>query len=157
MLNANYCAACSGGWQNSTGETACKHYSTCNPGTFFTFAGNTTADRVCQACAAGTNQSGTNQSSCAACVNGWQDQPGQTFCNPYLGTCGAGNYFGFLGNATANRGCATCSNCSVGSGEVGGWEGWASEGGEEGRQLGSRQLAAGWLACLLAVSRRVAS
>jgi hypothetical protein len=73
--------------------TPCVSKTTCVAGQYVMSAGNTTTDRTCTACGAGTFSTTQNASSCVAWSN-----------------CAAGTYVQTAGSSTSNRSCANCSS-----------------------------------------------
>jgi len=91
-LNQATCTACdaSANFAANVGSTQCDPFKDCPAGEFIDFAGNTTADRECE-----------------ACVGKFTNALNQAACKDYK-DCAAGAFIKTAGTATADRVCQAC-------------------------------------------------
>ncbi len=103
-----------GTWDDdSDPATACVPRTDCTAGSYVSFEGNATADRMCTACATGYTNT-TNATSCTAWTTcGAGTEPTNTPTSTTDRTCGAcgGSEFSTGGNTA----CAAWTNCSAGT------------------------------------------
>jgi hypothetical protein len=123
------CMPCAPGtWDHdSNAASACVPWQACPVGSFISRSPDTTRDRVCEPCAAGTYTAGTNSAACSSCLPGHYLEPlgaGVSVCKPCAGdtfssttnatsctsrtTCPIGTYVTGSSTASSDRSCASC-------------------------------------------------
>ena len=105
------CVACDGvnTYQDNEGGASCKVVDKCVSGEYVIQTPDSTRNRVCEACPAGSISSGENQTSCTACdgVNEYQDQPNKTSCKP-VSSCPPGQGVNTTSTPDADTDCQPC-------------------------------------------------
>lgn len=120
----------------SNNDTICSPFTPCEPGFYETEAGTPTTDRVCSKCFECPSASSFTSSGCCGTTNSQcspltlsclsdefelsppEPAPQGGFqsdrkCQKYK-SCGAGEYYAFLGNSSADRDCQACTTCPDG-------------------------------------------
>ena len=76
-VNASLGDPCVNSFQDQPGQTTCKSYQTCSPGSYASVVATASNDRTCTTCGFGTVQPPAHIPSCEACTRGRQAEHGQ--------------------------------------------------------------------------------